>query len=555
MRQSNLFSFFLFSIFATLLTTSVAAQTYSGQGFAGSVRVTAGANPIVTASALDTGDLPATGGTIDQASLGTYVVPGGLLTLGDRTVTTSGVGNSSTTSSSVDSVNLGALGITNLVQAGVVTANTSAVCPSGIHSANSSIANLIVAGTPIVVTGAPNQTVTVDLGSARVLTVVINERIVYPRSITANALHITVSAPLISTTIDVVVASARSGINCGLAPVNNLYSGRGTGVRVDQGSLLIPYLSTIVADTGWLPSTGTAPGPGILSGTANAGVPSILSTGTAFSTTQGGSPAGVTSSTSQVEDLGVDVDNPLFPIGPANVLTLSADVLESETQCQCSLGVPSCTGDSDVTDLSLNALGTVLNLGALIDTAPNTEIIDISIPLLATVRIVANEQVAVTSGTFSAIDVTALRIQIGALTGLLLSTDTKVAKSHSGIACSIAPSSAPVTLSGRVSDLNGRAISRAAVAVTDSKGATRTVMTNSFGYYSVKDLPSAETYIVSATARGYTFRSRVVSLEDDLSGFDLTPEAPAGKVAPSSSKAISPQLREPTAHKSTRVVL
>jgi hypothetical protein len=170
---------------------------------------------------------------------------------------------------------------------------------------------------------------------------------------------------------------------------------------------------------------------------------------------------------------------------------------------------------------------------------------------VATLRIVVNEQSTHSLGTYSAIDVTALRVELGALTWMLLDTDIKIAKSHSDIACSIAPSAADVTLSGRVLDQRGRAISRATVSVMDGNGNTRSGTANTFGYYSIKDLPSGEFYVVSASARGYTFSPRTLSLDDSVSGFDLYPDArPVGRVAPVGSepgvklvKEVSPTRR------------
>lgn len=512
------------------------AQTYSGQGFAGSVRVSVVGQPVVTTSVLDTGDLSWAGGTVNQSSLGNYTLPGGVLIVGDRTVSTSGVGNSSTTSSSVNSLNVGLLGFSNLVTAGVVTASTSATCPGSVLAANSAVANLVVAGTPITVTGAPNQTVTVDLGSSRILTVVINERITHPRSITANAIRIRLDAPLDLTTADVTIVSARSGINCGTAPVSNVYGGRGTSVRVFQNSLLIPYLSTSVADTGWLPSPGTAPDPAMTSTTAGAGLAPILTTSAAFSSTEGGSPNGTTESSSEVDDLGLNVPNPLFPLlGPENLVTVGADVIQSNTQCQCSLGVPTCSGDSDLVGLTATALGIPVTIP--LDFLPNTELIDVNLPALARVRIVANEQSSHHAGTYGAFDVTALRVQIEALAGLVVDTDVRVSKAHSSIACALAPSAAGVSLGGRVTDVNGKAISRATVSITNGSGFDRSVVTNAFGYYSIKEIPAGQFYIVSAGARGYTFSPRTVSLEDSVSGFDLSPDVrKVGKVVPTASE-------------------
>src|SRR5688572_16307533 len=235
MSQRKLIRKYILSMAAVLSFAAIAeAQTYSGQGFAGSVKVSLVGQPVVTTSVLDTGDLPAAGGTITQTRAGLYALPGGVLTLGDRTVSTSGVGNSSTTSSSVNSVNVGALGFANLVTAGVVTANTSATCPGTVLTANSGVASLNVSGIGAVAV-LPNTfvEVTVLLAGNRLLRVRANERIQHPGSITANALHITIEDPtqFNLVLVDVIIVSARSGINCGIAPVSDLYSGRGTAIR------------------------------------------------------------------------------------------------------------------------------------------------------------------------------------------------------------------------------------------------------------------------------------------------------------------------------------
>lgn len=519
-------SFFLLITVLCMSAAAIQAQTYSGQAFAGGVTVTAVGQPVVTSNVLDTGALPATGGgPITQSSVGLYTLPGGVLTLGDRTVSTSGLGNSSLSSASVNSLDLGALGFSNLVTASAVASQTSATCPGEALSGSSTIVDLVVDGTPITVTGAPNQTVSVDLGSSRVLTVVINEQIVQPRSITVNALHITVADPLgLQTTVDVIVASSRSGINCLISPVNDLYSGRGTAVRVGQNSLLIPFLTTLIADTGWLPTPGTAPDPPIESTTAGAGLLDVLTTGTAFSSTEGGDPVGTTESSSQVEDLDIGIANPLFPLlGPANILTLAADVVESDTICQCSVGgTPTCSGDSNIVGLTATALGIPVTIP--LDFPPNTVLIDVTVPLVASVRIVANEQSSTSVGTFADINVNALRIQIGALAQLVVDTDIAIAHSHSDINCALVPSAAPVSLSGRVMDQYGRGLSRVAVSIADGTGYSQTAITNTFGYYRMKDIPSGNFYLVSAKAKGYRFSPQVISLEDSVSGFDLIPD-------------------------------
>ena len=518
MRNKKVFKSFLAIIsFIAVFSVAAIAQTYSGQAFSGGVTVDVFGQPVVTSNVLDTGDLPANGGNITQSSVGLYVLPGGVLSLGDRTSSTSGSGSSSQSSASVNSVNVGALGFSNLVTAGVISSSTSATCPGEVLLSNSSVVNLVAFGSPVTVLGTPNQIVTIDLGSSRVLKLVINERIVHPRSITRNALHITVTDPLgLNTTVDVIIASSRSGINCLVAPLDDLYSGRGTAIRVKQNSLLIPFLSTVVADTGWLPTPGTAPGPPITSTTVGAGVNPILTSGTVFSSTEGGDPAGTSASHSEVEDLGIGIANPL--IGPA-ILTLSADVLQSDTQCSCTLGVPTCTGDSDVLGLAVTVLGIPITIP--LDFPPNTTLVNQNVLGLANLRIVVNEQFAASPAE---INVNALHVELGVLSALLVDTDIVVAHAHSDIVCGLAPSAAPVSLSGRVYDAYGRGLARTIVTITDGEF-YQSATTNNFGYYAFKEIPGGGTYVVGAFSKQYNFSQQVVTLNDSLAGFDLFPDS------------------------------
>lgn len=87
----------------------------------------------------------------------------------------------------------------------------------------------------------------------------------------------------------------------------------------------------------------------------------------------------------------------------------------------------------------------------------------------------------------------------------------------------IGPSAGEAAISGRVTDAYGRAISSAAITVYDTLGTSRIVYTNTFGYYTMKDLDAGETYIVSVSARRHTFANPtiVVDLSDSVDGADF----------------------------------
>ncbi len=88
----------------------------------------------------------------------------------------------------------------------------------------------------------------------------------------------------------------------------------------------------------------------------------------------------------------------------------------------------------------------------------------------------------------------------------------------------LAPTSAGATISGRVLTANGRGIINVRVSLTGANGETRVALSNPFGYYRFNEVPSGETYILSAKAKRYQFSqpTQIVSLNEDLSGIDFT---------------------------------
>lgn len=87
-----------------------------------------------------------------------------------------------------------------------------------------------------------------------------------------------------------------------------------------------------------------------------------------------------------------------------------------------------------------------------------------------------------------------------------------------------APTAAPVFISGRVTASNGGSIRGAVVMVQGMDGEIRSVTTNTFGRYRVEGLTAGASYLVTVSARRYTFTNgtQLVSLEDNVSGLDFT---------------------------------
>lgn len=85
-----------------------------------------------------------------------------------------------------------------------------------------------------------------------------------------------------------------------------------------------------------------------------------------------------------------------------------------------------------------------------------------------------------------------------------------------------APTAAMVSVSGRVLTPEGYGLRNAVVTLTDQSGNSRTVITSSFGYYSLAEVEAGESYIISITSKRYVFRQQFVSIVDDVTGLDFT---------------------------------
>ena len=172
------------------------AQTFRGQATAVNVSLL-GISTVLG----DTGPLPAKGGALRNDLL-TLNVPL-VLSAGIAQSSVIGVGDHTEASSTVAGLNLlyAGIGITaDVLQSHAYAVGSSTHPPVGMGS--SQIANLIVAGLPIVVTGAPNQTITLPLGK-----VVLNEITQTAGSITVTAIHVSLTG-----LVDIALAKSVAGI-------------------------------------------------------------------------------------------------------------------------------------------------------------------------------------------------------------------------------------------------------------------------------------------------------------------------------------------------------
>ncbi len=86
-----------------------------------------------------------------------------------------------------------------------------------------------------------------------------------------------------------------------------------------------------------------------------------------------------------------------------------------------------------------------------------------------------------------------------------------------------APSAANASISGRVVTNGGNGIRNAVIQLTSATGETKYVRTSSFGYYKFEDLEVGQTYILTVSAKRYTFANptRVITLNEDLTDEDF----------------------------------
>jgi hypothetical protein len=80
---------------------------------------------------------------------------------------------------------------------------------------------------------------------------------------------------------------------------------------------------------------------------------------------------------------------------------------------------------------------------------------------------------------------------------------------------------AAVSVSGRVTTAGGLALAKARVLMTDAGGAVRTATTTTFGYYRFDNVTPGAAYTMGVTTKGYTFASRSVQVNNDLTGVDF----------------------------------
>lgn len=82
---------------------------------------------------------------------------------------------------------------------------------------------------------------------------------------------------------------------------------------------------------------------------------------------------------------------------------------------------------------------------------------------------------------------------------------------------------APVSVSGRVTLSNGRAISRANVILTNNQGETRIVSTNQFGYFHFSNVDVGQSYQIQVSTKVYEFTAQQITVNQEITNITFIP--------------------------------
>ena len=87
----------------------------------------------------------------------------------------------------------------------------------------------------------------------------------------------------------------------------------------------------------------------------------------------------------------------------------------------------------------------------------------------------------------------------------------------------LAPTAANAAIGGRVRTADGNGIRGVSVRLTMPNGEIRTALTASFGYYSFTEIPVGQTYIISVSAKKFTFSQPIVvrTVFEEISDLDF----------------------------------
>lgn len=204
------------------------ATTYTGRAIGIQASLKTPLLPAIALNVADTGELDPAGGMRD-AALAVVATPQPLqVDTGVVTAVTVGSGTGTDSSAATTTLELNLAQLLS-VDAGVLQSNAVATCVNGapVYSGSANIADLVIQGNAIPITGERNQTISL-LGLA---TIIINEQIQDGGRFIVNALHVKLGGALtLGITADVVISQSVAGINCAsvvTCPVRDFMTGGG----------------------------------------------------------------------------------------------------------------------------------------------------------------------------------------------------------------------------------------------------------------------------------------------------------------------------------------
>jgi hypothetical protein len=210
----------LFTATGSTLAQSSSTAAYSGRAYV----VQATVPPLSPITVSDTGEVPSSGGAQEAALLDVQPIPlGNVGSLNGADVagaTTVAQGNASRSAASLADLSVTVAG--NTIAADFLMSEASAQCQGSSPSASgrSELANLVINGQTIAISGATNQTIPLPLNAG---SVVINEQSSSASGqsggMDVNALHVVANNPTGGPPLaDVIASHAHADITCPASP-------------------------------------------------------------------------------------------------------------------------------------------------------------------------------------------------------------------------------------------------------------------------------------------------------------------------------------------------
>lgn len=91
------------------------------------------------------------------------------------------------------------------------------------------------------------------------------------------------------------------------------------------------------------------------------------------------------------------------------------------------------------------------------------------------------------------------------------------------VAENLSPTTANISISGRVLTRDGRGLSNAIVYLTDASDGMRIARTGSFGYYRFDEVTAGQTIVMGVRAKNHQFQPRSISVNEDLTEVNFVP--------------------------------